>query len=51
MAFKDLSTENQGKVKILNAILEQRLEGLDYKNPEHRAEIMAVRSDVKNHEY
>lgn len=51
MAFRDLSTENQGKVKLLNAMLENKLEGLDFKNPEHKAEILAVREEIKNHEY
>jgi hypothetical protein len=51
MAFSDLSTENQGKVKLLNAILEKKLEGLDPKNKEHREQIMAVRDEIKNHEF
>lgn len=51
MAFEDLSTENQGKVKILNSILEKKLQGLNPKNKEHKAKIMEVRDEIKTHEY
>lgn len=51
MAFVDLTTENQGKVKLLDSILEKKLQGLNPNNKEHRAEIMAIREEVKNHEF
>lgn len=51
MAFTDLTTTNQGKVKLLNGILEEKLEGLDPRKKEDMPAIMEVREEIKNHSY